>query len=175
LLEDAQLSQLTDNKNCNCSGSKFSSNGQSSYCKFKAAKEQVYNLNGIGHFEGSNAKDLGEPRVINEGFDRSVNDFEISDTGADLSLTVVAAGRVSIYSLPAKGRAVKTLSPQSRGVPTAVQLTVNERVAGWEISAIPAKSIVGWYCRPNLTKIRRIHWCSKFMEGRSALPVAQDS
>lgn len=140
-LEGGEPSQLTTNSDWNCTGPEFSANGKQLYCKYSRVNKQVYNLNGIGRFDWSTGPSLPEPRVITQGFDRSVGDFEISSNGKKLFLTAADAGRVRIYSLPAKGGKVKALNPESRGVYAGIQIAGKQIVAKWESSAIPAEIV----------------------------------
>jgi dipeptidyl aminopeptidase/acylaminoacyl peptidase len=84
---------------------------------------------------------LGKPTVITEGFDRSVGDFEISGDGLNLFLTAADAGRVRIYTLPARGGKARPLNPDSRGVYAGLQVAGDSLVAKWESSSIPAEVV----------------------------------
>ena len=140
-LEGGEPTQLTNNNDWNCSGPKFSANGKQLYCKYASVNEHVYNLSGIGRFDWSTTKNLGDPKVITRGFDRSVSNFEISTNGKTLFLTAADAGRVRIYSLPAKGGKAKALNPDSRGVYAGIQIAGKQLVAKWENSELPAEVV----------------------------------
>jgi dipeptidyl aminopeptidase/acylaminoacyl peptidase len=140
-LKGGEPSQLTNNEDWNCTGPKFSDNGKQLYCRFSPVNQHVYNLSGIGRFDWSNGKTLKQPRVVTDGFDRSVDSFEISNNGKKLFLTAADAGRVRIYSLPAKGGDVKAFNLESRGVYSGIQVAGNKLIAKWENSAIPAEIV----------------------------------
>jgi dipeptidyl aminopeptidase/acylaminoacyl peptidase len=141
-LEGGEPSQLTSSEDWSCTGAKFSSDGEQVYCKFSPENEQVYNLDGIGRLDWAGGRKLGNPRLITQGFDRSVGEFEISNNGQTLYLTALDAGRVRIYRLPAKGGDVKALDPDSRGAYSGLQIAGENLVAKWENSAIPAEIVL---------------------------------
>ena len=140
-LEGDEPSQLTNNRDWNCTGPKFSANGKQLYCKYTSVNERVYNLSGIGRFDWPKSQGLGEPLVVTQGFDRSVSDFEISDNGRNLFLTAWDAGRARIYSLPTKGGKVRALDPKSRGVYAGIQIAGKQLVAKWEDTVTPAEIV----------------------------------
>lgn len=140
-LDGGKPMQLTTSENWSCTDPRFSARGKQLYCKFRPANEQVYNHSGIGRFDWVNGKALADPQIITTGFDRSVNDFEISADYRTIYLTADDAGRVRIYSLPAKGGSAKALNPDSRGVYSGLQLAGKQLVASWENSAIPAEIV----------------------------------
>lgn len=140
--EGGEPVKLTSAENWSCAGPEFSSDGRHLYCKFRPANEKVYNHTGIGRFDWEQGKALGQPEVITTGFDRSVNDFEVSADGRTVYLTAADAGRVRIYSLPAEGGNAKALNPDSRGVYSGLQIAGKQLVANWENSAIPAETVL---------------------------------
>ncbi len=140
-LEGEEPAQLTSDENWSCTGPMFSGNGRQLYCSLRPANMEVYNHSEIGRFVWEKGKALEQPRVITTGFDRSVNDYEISADGRTIYLTAADAGRVRIYSLPAKGGDAKPLDPNSRGVYSGLQVAGKKLVAKWENSAIPAEVV----------------------------------
>ena len=140
-LEGGEPRALTGGADWSCTGPKFPGNGKQLYCEINAANEFVYNLSEVGRFDWTGSGELGQPAVITEGFDRSVNDFELSENGRTVYLTAADAGRTRIYQLPSKGGEVTALNPESRGVYGGLQVAGKNLVARWESSAIPAEIV----------------------------------
>ena len=140
-LEAGEPQALTGGADWSCTGPRFPNNGKHLYCQIDPANEFVYNLSEIGRFEWPGNGVLGEPAVITEGFDRSVNDFELSENGRTVYLTAADAGRSRIYQVSAKGGKVSALDPKSRGVYGGLQVAGKHLVARWESSAIPAEIV----------------------------------
>lgn len=140
-LAGGEPARLTDARDWSCTGPKFSKRGELLYCTFSPENEQVYNLNGIGRFDWRGGDALGQPKVLTDGFDRSVVTFEISPSGRTLYLTAADAGRSRIFSLPSKGGEVKAMNPESRGVYSGIQVAGRHLLARWESSANPAEIV----------------------------------
>ncbi|MBT8071081.1 MAG: S9 family peptidase [Gammaproteobacteria bacterium] len=140
-LEGGEPSQLTGGEDWSCTGARFSHDGKRIFCTYNLENEQVYNLDGIVRFDWKRKGALGKPRIVTVGFDRSVGSFEISEDDKTLFLTAADAGRVRIYSMPAKGGAVVALNPDSRGVYAGLQVAGQQLVAKWENSAVPAEVV----------------------------------
>jgi dipeptidyl aminopeptidase/acylaminoacyl peptidase len=140
-LEGGEPSQLTGGEDWSCTGARFSHDGEQVFCSYSPENEQVYNLDGIARFDWKRKRALGKPRIVTAGFDRSVGGFEISDDDKTLFLIAADAGRVRIYSMPAKGGDVVAINPDSRGVYAGLQVAGQQLVAKWENSAVPAEVV----------------------------------
>ena len=80
-LEGGEPSQLTESMDWSCTDPVFTDKGDSLFCSYSPENAQVYNLEGVGRFEWSGGQALDEPTVVTRGFDRSVEDFALSENG----------------------------------------------------------------------------------------------
>jgi dipeptidyl aminopeptidase/acylaminoacyl peptidase len=133
--------KLTDADDWSCTAPQFSGDGKQLYCQFSPSNVKVYNHTGIGRFKWTGDGVSGKPEIITDGFDRSVNNFQISDNDRKIFLTAADAGRVRIYSLPARVGEAKPLNTESRGVYSGLQVAGKHLLATWENSAIPAEIV----------------------------------
>ncbi|NNL05444.1 MAG: S9 family peptidase [Xanthomonadales bacterium] len=124
-----------------CTGPKFSRDGEHLYCGYSPENDEVYNLDQIARFDWRDGERLEAPRILTDGFDRSVNDFVIGSNGRTVYLIAADAGRTRIYRVPARGGKVAALNPESRGVYSGLQVAGNRLVAKWESSAVPAEIV----------------------------------
>lgn len=140
-LEGGEPEAVTSGSDWNCTSPQFSPSGDELYCLVSPVNEHIYNLDHIGRLRWRAGKDLGEPDIVTQGFDRSASGFDISDDGKTLYLTAADAGRSRIYSVPADGGETVALNPDSRGVYAGVQVAGDVLVARWESSAVPSEIV----------------------------------
>jgi dipeptidyl aminopeptidase/acylaminoacyl peptidase len=124
-----------------CTGPKFSPDGDHLFCVYSPENEIVYSLDEIARFDWRGGEALGKPYILTDGLDRSVSDFVVGAGARTLYVTAADAGRVRVYSLPARGGEVAALNPDSRGVYSGIQVAGDQLLAKWESSAVPAEIV----------------------------------
>ncbi|MBS3824032.1 MAG: S9 family peptidase [Wenzhouxiangellaceae bacterium] len=133
--------RITEGDDFNCTGARFSPDGEALYCSYEPINDWVYNHDEIARVEwGGDAVD-GELEVLTADFDRSVAGFDVSPDGETLYLAAADEGRVRLFSLPADGGEVRVLGGDSRGVYGGVQAGDGAVVATWESSATPVEVV----------------------------------
>ena len=135
------VTQVTYSMDWCCSEARFSSDGRVLFCLIMPHSEHVYELTEIGRFDWSGDSVEGAPNIITGSFDRSVKDMDISENGRTVYVTANDAGRVRVYSIPAKGGDARALDKESRGVYAGAVVAGRHVVARWESSAMPAEIV----------------------------------
>ena len=134
-INGGEVTRLTKSKDWSCSEARFSNDGSALYCLIEPHTEHVYELTEIGRFDWNGSTVIGTPDIITGSFDRSVKEMDISDNGRTVYVTANDAGRVRVYSIPAKGGDAQALDKQSRGVYAGAVVAGRQLVARWESSA----------------------------------------
>ncbi|MEM9532000.1 MAG: S9 family peptidase [Pseudomonadota bacterium] len=132
---------MTPGEDYSCSGAKFSPDGQYLYCSWSPFNEHVYNHAEIARAKWGGASLKGALEVLTADFDRSVSGFELSTNGKSLYLNAHDQGRTRLFTLPAKGGAVRALAADSPGVYSTPVPAGNRLVANWQSSATPAEIV----------------------------------
>ena len=124
-----------------CTGPQFDDKGEHLYCGYSPENDWVYNLDEIAQFRWRAGGPLGEPRLLTEGFDRSVSGFDLDDRGRTAYFTAADAGRSRIYALSTRNGDVRLLDPEGRGVYAGVQAAGGRLLARWESGSVPAEIV----------------------------------
>ena len=132
---------LTESAAWSCTGPQFSPDGKHVYCGFSPANQNVYNHDEIAQFRWRAGEPLGEPRLLTEGFDRSVSGFDLDDRGRTVYFTAADAGRSRIYELSTRNGDVRLLDADGRGVYAGVQAAGGNLLARWESGSVPAEIV----------------------------------
>ena len=140
-VDGGDVTQLTDSRDWSCSGAKFSNDARSLYCLLEAHTDNVRELVDIARFGWNGSAVTGEPVVLTESFDRSVNQMDLGRNDRTVYFTAHDAGRARVYSVPAKGGDAQALDAESRGVYAGVAVAGRQLVARWESSAVPAEIV----------------------------------
>jgi dipeptidyl aminopeptidase/acylaminoacyl peptidase len=138
---DGEVQPLTNSQDWSCSEPRFSDDGRALYCLLEPHTDHVYELTEVGRFDWNGDTVQGAPDIITASFDRSVSDIDISNNGRSVYFTANDAGRVRVYSVPARGGDVKALDEQGRGVYAGAVVAGRQLVARWESSATPAEIV----------------------------------
>jgi dipeptidyl aminopeptidase/acylaminoacyl peptidase len=135
------VQQLTDSRDWSCHTAMFSNDGRSLYCQLEPKTEFVREMVEIARFDWDGKAVSDAPVIITESFDRSVNQMDISRNDRTVYFTAHDAGRVRVYSVPARGGDARALDDQGRGVYAGVAVAGRQLVARWESSAVPAELV----------------------------------
>lgn len=138
-VEGGEPVQLTSG-DFSCSSAVFSPDGEHLYCDYEPETEHLYN-----HDEIARADWTGEAienlEVLTDGFDRSVNGFDLSLDGQTLYFNAHEHGRTRLFAMPSGGGEVRSVDPDSRGVYGTPKAAGDQLVVGWESSAVPAEVV----------------------------------
>ncbi len=124
-----------------CTGPQFDDKGEHLYCGYSPENDWVYNLDEIAQFRWRAGEPLGKPRLLTDGFDRSVSGFDLDARGRRIYFTAADAGRSRIYELSTRNGDVRLLDPDGRGVYAGVQAAGGNLMARWESGSVPAEIV----------------------------------
>ncbi len=120
----------------------FSPDGRSLYCLHERYTGRIYNLERLARFGWP---EVGPPRVITEGWDRSVTSFAVAPDNQAVYLLAEEAGHEKPFVVPAAGGAVKPLFPVTSGVYTNLAIPPSAPttilLANWESAVSPAEVV----------------------------------
>ena len=140
-VEGGEPQRITEGDDFNCSGARFSPDGEFVYCHYEPINEWVYNHNEIARGAWNGESVDGELEVLTAGFDRSVGGFDISADGDMIYFDAADQGRVRLFAMPADGREITLIDADSRGAYGGVQAAGDAIVANWESSAVPVEVV----------------------------------
>ncbi len=139
--DGGEAERIVGSDDFSCTRPLFSPEGDWLYCSYLPINEWVYNLTEIARMAWRDGGIAGDPELLTEDFDRSVNEFDISPDGEQVFLTAMDHGRMRLYTLPADGGPVEVLNAESAGVYSGPAAIDGGLVAVWESSAIPAEVV----------------------------------
>ncbi len=120
----------------------FSPDGRALYCLFERRSGKIYNLERVARFDWPS---MGPPKIVTEGWDRSVTSFALSPDGRTLYLLAEEAGHEKPFAAPAEGGAVRPLFRVTSGcytnlaVPAKASATL--LIANWESAVSPPEVV----------------------------------
>ena len=137
-VDGGEPKQLTRSKAWSCHSADFTPDGKSIVCKVNPISKYAYELTELGRLDWPK---VGAPKILTTDFDRSVNDFTISDDGKMVFVTAHDQGRGRLFKVPLRAGKVEPLQSDSKGVYKAPSDADGSLVATWESSAIPAEIV----------------------------------
>jgi dipeptidyl aminopeptidase/acylaminoacyl peptidase len=137
-LDGGEPQALITDPDANCTGVRFSPDGEHLYCNYEPINAFVYNHSDIARGRWNGTAIDGELDVLTADFDRSVGGWDLSADGGTVVFHAHEHGRTRLFALPASGGDVRTLDPDSRGVYGAPKFAGDAAVAVWESSEWPA-------------------------------------
>lgn len=120
----------------------FGPDGRALYCLFERRSGRIYNLERVARFDWPS---MGPPKIVTEGWDRSVTSFALSADGRTLYLLAEEAGHEKPFAAPAEGGAVRPLFRVTSGcytnlaVPAKASATL--LIANWESAVSPPEVV----------------------------------
>jgi dipeptidyl aminopeptidase/acylaminoacyl peptidase len=133
--------QLTSGKR-SFAGPVFQHDGRALLFTVADDEDQIYSLDRLAV---SSWPWFGEPRVLTEGFDRSVEAFAPTPDGRSVYLTAEDAGLVKLYVVGTRNGEAKLAVPSTRGAYTNLAIAQGARspviVASWGSSVDPAEIV----------------------------------
>lgn len=90
----------------------FRPDGKALYCIYEPHSDRVYGLERIAMF---NWPSMGQPKIVTEGFDRSVGSYDFSPDSKAIFLTAEDAGLEKLYTMPATGGPVREVGRMTNG------------------------------------------------------------
>jgi dipeptidyl aminopeptidase/acylaminoacyl peptidase len=120
----------------------FSPDGRSLYCLYERHTGKIYNLTRLARFDWPS---VGAPKIVTEGWDRSVTSFAISPDSQTVYLLAEEAGHEKPFAVAAAGGPVRPLFRVTSGCYTRLAIPPKASqtllLANWE-SAISPPEIV---------------------------------
>jgi len=118
----------------------FSPDGKALYCLFERHSGKLYNLERLAVLEWP---DPGQPKVLTEGWDRSVTGFALSTDGKTIFMTAEEAGHEKIFSMPTAGGPVRAVGNMTAGAYTGLAAAEKAPVlvANWEGATSPPEVV----------------------------------
>mgnify|MGYP003151700160 CR=1 FL=1 len=138
-VEGGEPVQLTAS-DFSCSSAVFSPDGEHLYCDYEPETEHLYNHDEIARADWT-GEAIDKLEVLTDGFDRSVNGFDLSLDGQTLYFNAHEHGRTRLFAMPSGGGEVRSVDPDSRGVFGTPRAAGDQLVVGWESSAVPAEVV----------------------------------
>jgi len=120
----------------------FSPDGKALYCLLERHSGKVYNSTRLAALEWPKP---GQPKVLPESWDRSVNGFALGPDGGAVFMSAEEDGHEKLFVMPARGGAVRAVMNLATGASTG--LAVAEKaaptvlVANWESAINPPEVI----------------------------------
>jgi dipeptidyl aminopeptidase/acylaminoacyl peptidase len=120
----------------------FSPDGRALYATLEPLNDKVYNIERLVRWSWSRgAAEIGEPRAITAGFDRSVGDFVVAPDSARVYLLAEDQGHEKLYRVSAIGGAVSEVGKLESGCFTGLVGGAKGNrpvlIANWESSVSP--------------------------------------
>jgi len=120
----------------------FSRDGRALFATMEPATDKVYNSERLVRWNWTRgATDLGEPKVVTAGFDRSVGAFVVAPDGARVYLLAEDAGHEKLYRVNASGGEVTEVGKLDAGCFTGLVAGAKGNrpvlVANWESAVSP--------------------------------------
>jgi len=135
------ITPLSESDAYNCTGAKFSADGEHLFCSFEPINEFVYNHNEVARAPWGGRALAGPLAVLSAGFDRSVGSFTVSEDGGMVYFNALDHGRGRLFALDTETRDVRALDEDSAGVYGGPELAGGALVTTWESSTTPAELV----------------------------------
>ena len=120
----------------------FSPDGRALYCLAERHTGRIYNLERVARFDWPS---MGPPKIVTEGWDRSVSSFALSPDGRTLYLLAEEAGHEKPFAVPAEGGAVRPLFRVTPGCYTNLAVPAKASgallLANWESAVSPPEIV----------------------------------
>lgn len=140
-IEGGEPRSLTDGRD-SYRRPEFSPDGRALYCLYERHSGKIYNLDRLARLDWP---PTGAPRVLTEGWDRSVSSFALSPDGQSVYLLAEEAGHEKPFVVSAAGGTVKPLFEVRSGVYTNLSIPQKARqlllIANWESAISPAEVV----------------------------------